>query len=139
MQVAWGAFDAQLRPMVDPALRGMLLRDNDNAPGAPLCLESGKVPFYAFGNASAAEYWVSTVVAEVAAESSDVAAVFFDETDWNACGYSFVHAGCANITDTFLAADLQARCNPKGNNNNNKKDVKNGSKEIRVKKKEGKK
>jgi len=35
--------------------------------------------------------------------------VFFDETDWSACGYSFAKDGCGNISDAFRARDLAAK------------------------------
>lgn len=111
-QMCWGLFDIQRAADADPAAHGMFLRDDDNAPGAVECRQGtpggGTSPLFAFVNASAGAFWVDSVVAEVAGEAA-VSAVFFDETDWSACGYSFAKDGCANISDAFRARDLAAK------------------------------
>ena len=112
MQIAWAAFDAQARATVDPSLNGMLLRNFDNSPDGELCempaSGGGLAQFFAWTNASSATYWLGEVIAEAAAED-DANAVFFDETDWNYCGYSLNKDACPNISKAFLAADLTAK------------------------------
>ena len=111
-QMAWRLFDVTRAADDDPRARGMFLRDNDNAPGAAECRQSipggGTSPLLVFDGSSAGAFWVDRVIGEVAAEPG-VAAVFMDETDWSACGYSFAKDGCANISDAFRARDLAAK------------------------------
>jgi hypothetical protein len=130
-QMGWRAFDVQASAddvaaaaPASPAA-AMFLHDDDNDPASAQCRqgipsppgESRTAPLWVFagGNASAhtygsaaGDFWVGAVVSEVAAEPG-VSAVFFDETDWSACGYSFANDGCANISDSFRGADLAAK------------------------------
>ena len=113
-QMAWRLFDVQ-RAAADGSDRSLFLRNFDGAPGAAECAQAvpggGTSPLYAFSGASrgAGEFWVRRVVGELAAEPPLVAAVFFDECDWSACGYSFLRDGCANISDAFRARELNAK------------------------------
>lgn len=111
-QMAWRLFDKQRAADDNASDRGMFLRDNDNAPGGVECRQAipggGTAPLYAWVNSSAGDFWVRSVVGEVAGEPY-ANAVFFDETDWSACGYSFVRDGCVNISDAFRARDLAAK------------------------------
>ena len=111
-QMAWDLFDVQRAADVDPALQGMFLRDNDNAPGARECRQptpgNSTSPLYAFAGTNSGAFWVNHVIGEVAREPH-VSGVFFDECDWSACGYSFAKDGCGNISNTFRAADLVAK------------------------------
>ena len=116
LQIAWGYYDAQRPATVNPALRAMFLRDNDNAPDAEECRMSlpgpgnSTGPLLAFEGASpAGRWWVDTVAGEAAAEPS-IKGVFHDETDWSYCGYPFAHStGCKNLSDAFLARDYAAK------------------------------
>lgn len=111
-QMNWRLFDVQRANDDDPAAHGMFLHDDDNTPGAVECRQGipggDSSPLLAFVNESAGKFWVERVVGEVAAEAS-VNAVFFDETDWSACGYNFNKTGCSNISDAFRASDLAAK------------------------------
>jgi len=112
-QMAWRLFDVQRAADDDARERGLFLRDDDHAPGARECRQGipggGTAPLYAFVNASAGAFWVAAVVGELAREPAAVSAVFFDETDWSACGYDFAKDGCVNISDAFRARDLAAK------------------------------
>ena len=113
-QMCWTLFDVQRAADADAAARGMFLRDDDNAPGARECRQpvpgNGTSPLLAFSNATAGDFWLRRVVSELAGEDARaVSAVFFDETDWSACGYNFAQDGCANISDAFRARDLAAK------------------------------
>jgi hypothetical protein len=84
----------------------------NHAAGGAECRQAvpggGTAPLPAWVNATAGAWWVDAVVREVASERGS-RAIFFDETDWSACGYSFANDGCANISDAFRAADLAAK------------------------------
>ena len=126
-QMAWRLFDVP-RAADDAQAGGgaLFLRDNDNAPDGAQCRQripsppsgpgaNGTSPLYAFagpggvGATSAGAFFAEEVVAAELAVEGAVQAVFFDETDWSACGYSFANDGCANISDAFRAADLAAK------------------------------
>ena len=113
-QMCWPYFDSQRSAADNPKLSAMFLHDNDNAPGSQECRQSlpggGTGPLMVFeGGSDAGNWWVDKVVGEVAAEPY-IKAVFFDETDWSYCGYSFPHeTGCINISDGFKARDYAAK------------------------------
>ena len=109
--VCWRLFDIQRAADDNASLHGMFLRNFDNAPGAAECRiditpDNSTSPFWVFENTDAGSWWVKNVVREVAAETH-TAAVFFDTTDANACGYSFV--SCPNISASFRTRDLLAK------------------------------
>ena len=112
-QMCWTLFDVQRAAASDPAAAGLFLHDRDNDPQAAQCRQAipggGTAPLFAFANTTAGAFWVDRVVGELAAEPPAVAAVFFDETDWSACGYSFLKDGCASISDAFRERDLLAK------------------------------
>lgn len=112
-QMGWRLFDVQRAADDNPDLKGLFLKDNDNSPSGAQCRQhipgGGTAPLYAFVNSSAGAFWVDSVVKELASEPSFVSAVFFDESDWSACGYSFEKDGCFNISDAFRAKDLMAK------------------------------
>ena len=87
-------------------LNHMFLRNSDNRAGARVCRTRTGSLLYAFP--AAEDSFVSEVVSEVASEV-DVNAVFFDETDWAACGFDYASVGCANISDEFRAVQLRAK------------------------------
>ena len=115
MQMAWTLFDVT-RAADAGTNRSLFLRNHDNAADAAECRQTvpgnGTSPLLAWGPGTvpglAESFWVNNVTAEVAREPF-VDAVFFDETDWSACGYDFAKVGCANISDSFRVADLRAK------------------------------
>ena len=70
--------------------------------------ESSLSPLWVFEESRAGTWWVENVVREVAAETH-TAAVFFDTTDAQYCGYSLASSGCPNVSRAFLARDLLAK------------------------------
>ena len=111
-QMCWRLFDVQRAADDDNSSRAFFLHDEDNANGAVECRQSvpggGTSPLLVFLNSTAGTWWVDHVVRELAAEPV-TQAVFFDETDWSACGYNFAKDGCSHISDAFRAADLAAK------------------------------
>jgi hypothetical protein len=99
-----------------PASGGIFMRDNDNSPNASLCATPphggatgpSTMPLVFEDTPDTAHYYLNEVVAELVTES-DLSAVFFDETDWSACGYDFGSVGCHNISDRFRVDDLLAK------------------------------
>jgi hypothetical protein len=111
-QICWRAFDIQRAADENASMHDMFLHNFDNAKGAAECRQSTPgnttAALMVFENSTAGTWWVDNVVRELTTET-DLSAVFFDETDWSACGYSFVKDGCANISDAFRARDLLAK------------------------------
>ena len=114
-QMAWRLFDVQRAADDDPTAHGMFLKDNDNTIGSTECRQNipggGTSPLYTFVvNQSAGDFWSNQVVGELINESKHaVNAVFFDETDWSACGYNFIKDSCTNISDNYKIKDLRAK------------------------------
>jgi hypothetical protein len=114
-QMAWTFFDVTRAVALDPAYDGMMLHDRDGA-GATCAQPVGNTtpptsPLFAWLNASAGDFWVDNVVAELASEAAaglGVAAAFFDETDWSYCGYNFARDGCT-LSDGYLEAEYAAK------------------------------
>ena len=109
----WRLFDLQRAADDNPSQRDMFMHNFDNSPGAAECrinmtLGEASSPMWVFENTRAGAWWVDNVVREVAAETH-TAAVFFDTTDANACGYSFASAGCPNVSVAFRTRDLLAK------------------------------
>lgn len=111
-QMSWSLFDIQRILDNDPKNAQFFLHDNDNTPNSIECRQGipggSTSPLFAFVNTSAGDIWINKVIKEVVTESI-ISAVFFDETDWSLCGYSFNKDGCVNISNTFRIQDLLAK------------------------------
>lgn len=113
MQEIWDAFDVQAAFMRNGANNGAFLHDPVSG---TLCVAAGAGEynhtsyFLRWSNATARAFFVDAEVAEAAKEAG-ARAVFFDETDANACGMDAFWGsfGCPNMTgDTALIEADQA-------------------------------
>lgn len=101
-------FAASALAAADPANDAFWLHD---AATGEICLAGQpwgtKDPFWNFSTPAAADYWVNTVIGELATESALTAgggSVFFDEVDQGECGYRGSNCDFAQFNATALQA-----------------------------------
>jgi len=105
IQVALQLFAQNARAVVDPSKEGFWLHDSEGK----VCLAAQpwgtSDPFWNMSVPEAADYWVDSVVGELAKETVLAGqAVFFDEVDQGECGY---RGGSCDFA-AFNASELQA-------------------------------